>query len=604
MSYEINKFNTKNKAKVLSLVMKDFTKSDNWRQPKITEMLEVLSYYHGKHLASDLVGRSNKNNIFIRSLFQVIQTILPRIMGSQFSGDTIVSAKPREKFDVRLTEVMEKMIKFEFDNIPDLYLKSYYVFHNALLYGTGVAKIFWNNARNGLGYDFVHLGDIYPDPVSTGIYDSRFIIHRIETTMEHLMDNEERTDQNGDIVGHYTDLDKVKDSSYPANEDNFKYQSESMLSMEMGDNQTADKVELLEYWTPEWTITVANRQVVIRHTKNVYEELPFLVVYDYPEPNNWYGIGEGELVKPLQREKNRRRNQDLDNYDLQLQPVFALRTGSVKVRDVLTMYDKKVLPIAGSEKINDLIQRWSPNVQPGLAQEAEKRLDFDIQGVTGIPDFTDPDGPVGKNNTATGTSIVAESASQRINQKIDIINYMFSKELGRKILKYFHLFMSAEKVIRVTNESDAEPFVEFKINRDDLTYWETFDLIPISVKEQVDKRAHQERMAILLQAIQGLINDPGVTQKLGEEGMELKITPIIKDVLNAHELKNIDDILVVRQDTQEGLPADSGQGDTQPVDPTAILPAGDIQTLEEGVQPPPELPMLNKQRIAQEMMNG
>ena len=604
MGYEIDKFNTNDETKLLSLVMRDFEKSRNWREPKIQAMLDNLSYYHGKHLESDLVKRKKKNNIFIRLLFQIIQTIMPRIMGSQFSGDTLVSARPREKFDVALKEKIEKLIKFEFDNIPNLYLKAYYIFHNMLLYGTGVAKVFWNKARKGLGFDFVHLGDIFPDPTSTGIYNSMFLIHRIETTFKHLLNNEQRVDENGDIVGNYINLDKVKNTSYPTNEDNFNVQADSILNVEYENFENIEKVELLEYWTPEWTITVANRQIIIRHVRNIYKEFPFLIVYDNPEPNSWYAIGEGDLLMDIQKEYNKRINQDLDNWDFQLQPVFALRTGSVKVRDVLTMYDKKVIPVAGSEDINKLIQRWSPGVQPGLGQQVIDRIKFDAQAVTGIPDFTDPDGPAGKNKTATGTSIIAESASQRINEKIDIINYMFSVELGRKILKYFHLFMDAEKVIRITNESDLKPFEEFKIQREDLNYWQTFDLIPISVKEQVDKRAHQERMTLLLQALQGLINDPGVTQKLTEEGMNLQITPLIKDVLKAHGLLNIDDILVVRQnETQQDMQGDS-EGDTQAANPAVFPSAEDIQTLEEGAQPPPELPMLNKQLLAQEMLNG
>ena len=614
MSYELDKFNISDQQEILTLVMRDFTKSENWRSNKVIKWMEYLNYYHGKHLPEDIKNRANKNQIFIPYLFQVIQTIMPRIMGSQFAGDLIVTANPREKYDMELKTLIEQTIKFEFDNIPNLYLKAYNVFHNALLYGTGIAKVFWNKERQGLGFDYVHIGDIYPDPTATGIFDSRFIIHRVETTYPFLKKNEKRTDENGDIVGHYVNLEKVKDSSYPENYDTFQSIKEGMFENESyyGKNE---KIELLEYWTPEWTITIANRQFVIRHIKNVYKELPFIIVYDYPEPNSFYGIGEGQLICPLNKEANLRRNQDLDNYDLQLQPIFALRTGSVKVRDVLTMYDKKVLPIASTEDIDKLIQRWSPQVQPGLGTQAEQQIKYDLQGITGIPDFTDPKGPAGSNDTATGKSIIAESTKQRINLKIDLINYMFAKELGRKILKYFYMFMPAEKVIRITNSSNIQPFFEFKLQKEDLKYWYTFDLIPATVKEQVDKRAHQERMTMLLQATQGLLNDPSVQAAQRKENFDINIRPILEEVYKAHELLNIEDILVVRQTTPLAAPGDSGMeripeegildtGDNQSVGQAVSFPTSDIAPLEMGTQPPPITPVLHKQRLAQELLNG
>lgn len=594
--YEIDKYNVKDEDKIVKLVMKDFHKSNDWREPIAKQNKDYLSYYYGKHLPNDNINRAGKNQIFVNYTFGTIQTILPRLMGSQFKANTMVTVKPREIFDTELKEIMETLIKYEFDNIPNLFVKTLYAFLQSCQFGDGFVNVFWDTVRNAIGYDFVDWGDLYPDPLGTDFFNSRYVVHRIETVFKHLKDME-RTKKNP--RGKYFNIDKVKNTQYPTDFETFAQYRDDILGREYN-RETDEKIEILQLQTPEWIIAIANREVLIRHERNAYEEITFMQIPDYPDPTSFHNIGEIQIIFQQQKEANLRCNQDLDNYDLQLQPIYALRAGSVSTNDILKMYDRKVINIAGTEDINKLLTRWAPDVQPGLGEQSVRTLRENMEFANGITSAVRGQESQ-RNDTATGWSIQAEAALQRIELKIDCINYQFAAPFGRKILKYYHLFLEEDKVIRITNKSDITPFKQFKVPRDRLQFWETFDIVPVTTKEQVDKRAHQERMTLLGQYIQGLVDDEIVMSKLANENFGLNIAPVIKKVLRAHEVMEVDDILVVRQDTTVDNQGGSIPGGNQP-DLSTEIPAEN--TLTEGASGVPEFPVLNKQKLAQEMMRG
>ena len=299
----------------------------------------------------------------------------------------------------------------------------------------------------------VDLFEFYPDPEAIDIEDARYVIERFYKPRKYLKELEKQ--------GIYKNIDDV-----PFQGSNLKERDDRLSSInfqtpvnnnEMEDN---DIVDLLEFWTDERCITVANQSTLIRNEHNPYwdGQKPYVKMILVPVQNEFYGIGAIEPMQFLQHELNDKRNQRLDNVNMSMNRMWMWNTSYHLPNGTASLISRPhgIIPVEGM--VGDDVRRaLRPLDIPDVTQSSyveEDVIKRDIQNATGVNDFfagrSAPDSRL--NKTATGISLTLAQAQARFKYSIDLISESFQK-IVEKIFARDKQFLPDDYVIRLFGEA-------------------------------------------------------------------------------------------------------------------------------------------------------
>ena len=334
-------FENMDDKKTLDVILSDYTASKGFQADYFDKFREFYQLYRS-YLTTH---RETGSNLFIPYTFHIIETVTPKIVNAMFYTRPYVQTVPLGVDDsVReeKSKKMNKLLDYQFMQKMAIVPKCTDTIKTALMYGTAITKQTWDYEKKEvikrqpstiLGIELpilkevlveeivkdqpkmtlIPILDFFFDPSGTTIEDCRYCIHRYSEDIDEL---KRQAAKSG---GAYKNLDKLEeDSSGGAGESDFL----SSIGVGGGTNRSKE-VEILEYWTDDWVVKVANQSVVIMSTENPYyhKKKPFAKWVDTPVPNEFYGIGEIEPIVHLQHELNTTRNQRIDNSS------FALNEG-------------------------------------------------------------------------------------------------------------------------------------------------------------------------------------------------------------------------------------------------------------------------------------
>ena len=576
---DINNLGKGDKTKILAKIEDRYRDADNDRKSKYVEWQEYERLYHSITLRKD--KRAKRSNIFVPHIFTAVQTIVPRLVEVIYNQGKIVDVLPRIPDDKDRAELLSALIQYQFDIFPSGFLEIHNFVLQTLKLGTSILKVLWDADTESVIFKHVDLGDFWIDPLATTIDTARYAIHRIETTWEHVKDQEK--------AGVYSNVDKAKNSwDHPDTSDSLRMDRLDQRGINgsgTGGDSEKNKVVLHEVWTEKSIITVINWIDVIRIDKNAYGKLPFLRGVDYPEENSFYGIGEIEVGKDLQREINKKRNQRMDVVDLIINPLIMHDSSKVDVGELFQIYPGKIISSkdAINGNIRDALNVWSPPDTTGASVREEEMLKAEFQNTLSVSDFMQGNSGPKMNDTATGMAIIAEQMTKRFKMKADLMLYMVILPLGRMILDYFEKFMTMDGVIRVASQNQSGP--EFTtVSPDMLKNSKNFDLRIVGFNQFVNKVAEQQNMTQMFQNL----SNPQIQQGLMQQGHEVDMVALTKDYLKTFD-KSIDIIQPMApqppQQVDPSLPIQPGQPQGgSGVDPTQGQ-AGQIQQPQPSLTP-------------------
>ena len=177
-----------------------------------------------------------------------------------------------------------------------------------------------------------------------------------------------------------------------------------------------DLCELLEYWSADNLIVVADRRVVLRNQAHPYanHRIPFVMATPVPDLYSMEGLSEVDLIADIQSAIWSNLNQRMDNTRL-------ISNGIIMVRDTIDDTDKLVFSPRAIWPVSDPaeVQMWTPNHNiTESSLEAEKTLKEDLMNITAaIPYLAGASPDLVNNSTATGINILSNNAMNRVLAK-------------------------------------------------------------------------------------------------------------------------------------------------------------------------------------------
>lgn len=184
--------------------------------------------------------------------------------------------------------------------------------------------------------------------------------------------------------------------------------------------------------------------------KEPLKNKPARAIKWYGVPNKFFGFGLAHLLKNQQQEKTIRRGQQIRYADVLAYPKIAADETSdfdddamvdPRINQIVTYKDKKPEYLV------------PPNMPDTLIQ-AEQQVDNDAQQISGLIDIS-TGAQQSSVDTATGQSIFAEAAAQRVRRaKSKFVE--FYKQIVIGLLKEAQANWSTDKLVTITDDKGEE----------------------------------------------------------------------------------------------------------------------------------------------------
>lgn len=390
-------------AKLSGWCQTSFDSADRFRKPHEDKWKKYFRLYNN-WVESD--PKDWRSRVFMPEVFQNIETIKPRLI-AELPKFVVL---PQGEEDVSTAELMEELIGYAVRE-SKLYIELYNVYHDMLLYGTGILKTFYGtipafrtmmeeiietetlvmpeevidpetgqvlrdpdgnpvvndkevqlqvptgqmrqkletyDRYDGPMVEAVDPFNFWVEPQAKNIDDARYVIHR---TFQPLSYVKRLRDE-----GKYRVPDGTEDSAFFTSS-TMQPQMERLDSIDLGSGNDYNRtdVEILEYHIndgpgkPGRIVTVANRSIILRAELNVYfhSQKPFVIFYDYKQPHEFYGRGEVQAIEGLQDMINAISNQRIDNGRLGMDQGFVVNESQIKSSTDLIRRPGQVVRVTG-----------------------------------------------------------------------------------------------------------------------------------------------------------------------------------------------------------------------------------------------------------------
>lgn len=530
---------------------------DNWK--KFHRM------YHGilPEKNTPWVGASN---LHIPITQIVVDTITSTIANSILGNSPIVTVRPYPELGVDVEEAARKLEFFLNYAIREEIRGFRQVFtqwvRQAVLYGTAILKVVWSaETRNIKVRDFLEGGKklitvkTYDAPrlcvvdlenfiipsFARDIQDAPFVAERIFVPLQVLKQREKE--------GFYSGIDELVTMMYQPSE--VERQGADELGVKYP--QLIEGIDVYDYWggydldgdgyEEEYHIVMAADQPKILrieeppyyHGKRPYVRYNFL-----REPNQFYGIGVGQMIQHLQEEINAIHNQRMDNVNLIINKVFKYRPNEYfEDPDDIIFAPGSKIPV---NEMDDIMPLVTGDVPVSSYNEEQIVRDY-IERLTGVTDFSLGRIPsTARRTPATlGVAVIAEG-NKKLQERLILLQESLEEVLDMVQWLYYQ-FIPQEKVFKAPGAS-----VLMTITPEDLRHQYRFDITGADVTTSKEIRFQQS-----LQMYALLSNNPIVASN------PKALAYLTKQLLLSSNLPNIEEVLNDK-DFQQMLEQQAAQG--------------------------------------------
>jgi hypothetical protein len=564
-----------NDEQVLTQVLEDKKASEQFQRPYFDMFREFYKLYRS-YIDPDK-HRLYRSNLFIPKTFEVIETVTPKIVSAIFSNRPYVTTValgssrwnvPRE---IRAGK-MNNLLDYQFQQKIHIVPIGIDLIKTALIYGTCITKETWKFRKKQvvdrrpvtmLGIpipnqfkdvlvervvdddprvELVPLLDFFFDPAAHTIEGSRYCIHRYWEDLHELKVKAKEG-------AGYKNIDKLADTEDPHAHETTSDMLDS-IGMSTGTNRRKG-IEILEYWTDDWVVRVANQSVVIynQETPFYHRSKPFSRTVDASVPGEFYGIGEIEPIIGLQEELNVTRNQRIDNVALVMNKMYkVMRGANIDPKQLIS----RPAGFIEVDTMDDVEEMKFDDVTSSSYNE-EGVIKDDIDKTLGVSDSARGSDPK-RRETATTMSILANAASERFRLKVLMIEKTGIEEMTRHIIRMNQQFIDREREIMILGNDDQTETVT--VSPEEILGEYDIAAIGSASNPSASKEVQQSQLIQLLNVVQ---NNPYVNQ------MEF-----LTRLFEAFEMKNIPALL---QEPQPQVDPATGMPLQQPPMP-GVMPVG------------------------------
>jgi len=459
-----------------------------------------------------------------------------------------------------------------------------------LMYGTGVIYVWWDIDRPRL--ENIPLRDFFVDPTATSPETAEYMGRRFLCTKKELEEFKAVNPETGEMEDMFTNLDKIEANGGNSGDEMDKEEKDMFMGSTLGKEAMKMQIEVVEYWTRERVIAVANRSVIIRDEPNPYvvaqklimgdeEEaidylMPFVVQRDYIDESLFYGKGEVEPIAGLQETLNDITNQNQDAITYTLNPMYTLDPQYADWIDKVESIPGAVYPFEANA-----LQPIAMGNVPADAFNERMNIKNEIREVTASDQVVKG---VSQDTSATATEIGVQvaQAGQRLSVKISQIENEGYYDLAEIVLSMVQLFLREPTYVKVIGKEGGIDWDIYDPEEFKGTYEPHVQLeATVTAKQEKELQVAQETFLALRQ-------DPLVNQEELYRIMLPKMFDLDNDEVNAlleqteiSEAEGLEGLAGADIIPEAGLPPISPEGEI-PVDAGPVVP-GDFIPQGEGV---------------------
>lgn len=494
----------------LSMVMRDFTASwdyctGSWHG----RWLDNYSLYNGNRIK---VGYRGITDTFVPMTFSTIETMVSALFGSKPKFDFIPpSSKPDQK-----TDILNSLLDYYWDK-DQWNIKVISWGRSMLMLGTSIVYLWWDMDHPCMIN--IPIRDFFIDPTASTLENARYMGRRYLTTVEELKSFEVVDPETGEMTKKYKDLDKIGTNTMGTDEtggstgDMTDKQEKDMFYGSTINNPDKDQVEVIEYWTADKCVSIANRDTVIEDTENYYKTkgkakgdeyakgiMPFAGLRDYADESLFYAKGEVDIIADEQELLNDITNQTIDSVTFTLNQMYTLHP---KHADLLNEIEN--LPGAVYLAEPETLVPIPVRPIPANAFNERQNIKNEMRETTASNEVVKG---VSADTTVTATEINAQvaGAGQRIKLKVTQIENEGFHRLARIVFQMVQLYVSEPMIVQITGKS-PQAWALYEPNQFEGDYQPRVQLdIEVQQKKQQDAKVAQEMLAAFM-------NDPTINQE-------------------------------------------------------------------------------------------
>lgn len=542
-------------GQVLNKVVTDYNEAEQsrgTREGKWQTWYKLYRSYAEKRDTGD-----KRANLFIPYVYSIVETVVPRLISTVFSSRPYIGVLPVKEEAIENAKDMENLIDYQLTQKIGIIGVATSWFKEALIYGTSILKVGWEYEEDEVWVDeplmeifgfpigsrrvkkvqpvkddplveHIDLWDFYIDPRAKDIDEADYCIHKVFRDVSYLKRMEEQ--------GIYKNIDEVvKVSKEGAG--SWYEEGVGTTAFETGMNtrlgligmqsidKPSSKIEILEYWTDDRVIAVANRSVVIRNDENPYHhrKKPFVRLVDVLVPHEFYGIGEIEPIEDLQYELNSLRNQRMDNINILINRMWKVIRGADIDAKQLVSRPGGIIEV---DDMDDVQEIQMTDTSGNAIENVIEMVRRDMDNADGVYDYARGE-TTDRRETATTASLLSQAANERFNLKVKLIEDLGMRRLGVLLTQLNQQYIDTEKAIRILGQ-DGMDF--YTLSPENIRG--QFDIMPLgSSVEPITNKENKLQSYINLYTI--LKDSPYVNHP-----------EIIKKILEAADIKDLNRVII------------------------------------------------------------
>lgn len=269
--------------------------------------------------------------------------------------------------------------------------------------------------------------DFLWDPSASSMDDCRWVFHRTWVTKEDLRRREE--------AGHYSDVDKVPD----VRDTDFDWTTVGERESRTAEQKKGGRIEVIEMWTRDRVVTVAERSIVLRDEPNPFDhrQIPFVVHFISADLNRFVGLSEVWSIKDLQRVIWFKENLRLSAGQLEQDPPVLYDESWAEGGDF------KLTPGARIPVRNVNMIRVLDGLGKGTpigAGEVDRDIDY-LERITGINRSISAAPDAGGAPTATDAALRNREANMRLALKLLNVHQGFFARVAQQFWQLSRQFV-------------------------------------------------------------------------------------------------------------------------------------------------------------------
>lgn len=453
------------------------------------------------------VAYNGVSDTFVPISYSTIETLVSGTSGEK----PVVEYIPTRYDQKEETEVLNAMFSYYWD--LDNWTNKWIIHNrNFFLYGTAVAYVYWDIDHPVM--QNISLRDFYIDPTVTAInyQDASFMGHRFLASLSSLKEAKIADPETGELVPKYKNLDKVSGSKTGDGEQTEKQEQDRLLGATVSGEAAEDQVEILCHWTLDKHYYVANREVIIYESDNLYKQRQQFLEYENPtgmypyllDPNSitesqLYGRSVLQPIAKPQELLNDLTNQNIDAASWALDPLMELDPQYQSYLDKIQNVPGAVMPFKPGS-----YQAVQKPMIPSAVFNERTNIKNEMREATAIDQVLRG---VGAQGETTATEIKAQIASS--GKRFDVVLSQMENggyyKFAKIIFQLIQMYVTAPTMVRVIGREGVN--------------WDQFDpemfrgdYEPRVRLAQVVKEEKMRKMRNLKEMYTALLGSPFVNQ--------------------------------------------------------------------------------------------